>query len=99
MAGHEKAPGKGNLLRVRVDVEKGLPLDGRLFADAVYKTLNDKRSWAHAGSRTFERVSTGPADIVITLASPGTTATWCAKSGLDTTVDNVSCDAASTPGR
>ncbi|MFD8076557.1 DUF3152 domain-containing protein [Streptomyces sp. NPDC059718] len=97
VAGHEKAPGKGKLLRVRVDVEKGLPLDARLFADAVYKTLNDKRSWAHAGSRTFERVSTGPADIVITLASPGTTATWCAKSGLDTTVDNVSCDAASTP--
>lgn len=82
---------------MRVDVEKGLPLDARLFADAVYKTLNDRRSWAHAGSRTFERVSTGPADIVITLASPGTTATWCAKSGLDTTVDNVSCDAASTP--
>ena len=32
----------------------------------------------------------------ITLASPGTTGTWCAKSGLDTTVDNVSCDSAST---
>ncbi|WP_431960358.1 DUF3152 domain-containing protein [Actinacidiphila sp. bgisy160] len=97
VGGHEKAPGKGKLLRVRVDVEKGLPLDGRLFADAVYRTLNDKRSWAHAGARTFERVSTGHADIVITLASPGTTATWCAKSDLDTTVDNVSCDAASTP--
>ncbi|MEU1615913.1 DUF3152 domain-containing protein [Streptomyces sp. NPDC005722] len=97
VGGQEKAPGKGRLLRVRVDVEKGLPLNARLFADAVYKTLNDKRSWAHAGARTFERVSTGPADIVVTLASPGTTATWCAKSGLDTTVDNVSCDAASTP--
>lgn len=96
VGGHEKAPGKGRLLRVRVDVEKGLPLDARLFADAVYKTLNDRRSWAHAGARTFERVSTGRADVVITLASPGTTATWCAKSGLDTTVDNVSCDAAST---
>ncbi|MGI5252330.1 DUF3152 domain-containing protein [Actinacidiphila glaucinigra] len=97
VGGREKAPGRGTLLRVRVDVEKGLPLNARLFADAVYKTLNDKRSWAHGGARTFERVSTGPADIVITLASPGTTATWCAKSDLDTTVDNVSCDAASTP--
>ncbi|MEU4093816.1 DUF3152 domain-containing protein [Streptomyces sp. NPDC026673] len=98
VSGHRQAPGKdGKLLRVRVDVEKGLPLNSRLFADAVYKTLNDKRSWAHAGARRFERVSTGPADIVITLASPRTTAEWCARSGLDTTVDNVSCDAASTP--
>ncbi|MDX3236516.1 DUF3152 domain-containing protein [Streptomyces sp. ME03-5709C] len=96
VGGHQRAPGKGRLLRVRVDVERGLPLDARLFADAVYKTLNDRRSWAHAGARTFERVSTGRADVVITLASPGTTAAWCAKSGLDTTVDNVSCDAAST---
>lgn len=97
VGGHQKAPGRGQLLRVRVDVEKGLPLDSRLFADAVFTTLNDKRSWAHDGTRTFERVSSGHADIVITLASPGTTAKVCAKSGLDTTVDNVSCDAASTP--
>ena len=33
---------------------------------------------------------------MITLASPGTTAVWCAKSGLDTTEDNVSCDSAAT---
>ncbi|MGP3999826.1 DUF3152 domain-containing protein, partial [Streptomyces sp. 8N706] len=94
--GRDKAPGRGQVIRYRVDVEKGLPLDGELFARAVHETLNDERSWGHDGSRTFERVSTGDADWVITLASPGTTATWCAKSGLDTTVDNVSCDAAST---
>jgi hypothetical protein len=46
---------------------------------------------------TFERVSTGPADVVVTLASPGTTAKWCAASGPDTSADNVSCDSASTP--
>ncbi|TKA10599.1 DUF3152 domain-containing protein [Actinacidiphila oryziradicis] len=97
IGGHQKAPGKGQVLRVRVDVEKGLPLDGELFAQAVYKTLNDERSWGHDGTKTFERVSSGHADIVITLASPGTTAKWCAKSGLDTTDDNVSCDSVSTP--
>jgi hypothetical protein len=97
IGGHQKAPGKGKLYRVRVDVELGLPLDGELFAQAVYKTLNDDRSWGHGGTKTFERVSTGPADIVITLASPGTTAEWCAKSGLDTSDENVSCDSASTP--
>ncbi|WP_037852064.1 DUF3152 domain-containing protein [Streptomyces sp. NRRL S-340] len=95
--GSAKAPGRGRKYTYRVDVEQGLGLDARLFADAVQKTLNDDRSWAHDGARTFERVSSGASDFVITLASPGTTAAWCAKSGLDTTEDNVSCDSAATP--
>ncbi|MFI1280291.1 DUF3152 domain-containing protein [Streptomyces sp. NPDC020858] len=94
--GVAKAPGKGKLVRYRVDVEKGLELDPQLFAEAVHRTLNDPRSWAHGGAMTFERVPGGEADFVITLASPGTTGVWCAKSDLDTTVDNVSCDSAST---
>ncbi|MGW0611077.1 DUF3152 domain-containing protein [Streptomyces sp. NPDC002788] len=94
--GIAKAPGTGQKFTYRVDVEQGLGLDGRLFAEAVQKTLNDRRSWAHNGARTFERIYSGKPDFVITLASPGTTADWCAKSGLDTTVDNVSCDSAAT---
>ncbi|MFE5031440.1 DUF3152 domain-containing protein [Streptomyces sp. NPDC056683] len=94
--GRAEAPGTGRKYTYRVDVEQGLGLDGKLFAEAVQKTLNDERSWAHGGARTFARVSTGKPDFVITLASPGTTAKWCAKSGLDTTEDNVSCDSAST---
>jgi hypothetical protein len=94
--GADKAPGKGQKYTYRVDIEQGLGLDGALFAEAVQQTLNDPRSWAHGGARTFERVSSGKPDFVITLASPGTTAAWCAKSGLDTTEDNVSCDSAAT---
>ncbi len=94
--GLDKAPGAGQKYTYRVDVEKDLGLDGGLFAQAVQRTLNDKRSWAHGGGRTFERISSGKPDFVITLASPGTTAFWCAKSGLDTTQDNVSCDSAAT---
>lgn len=94
--GVDKAPGRGQKYTYRVDVEQGLGLDAGLFAQAVQKTLNDDRSWAHNGARTFERVYSGQPDFVITLASPGTTADWCAKSGLDTTVDNVSCDSAAT---
>ncbi|MEU0007513.1 DUF3152 domain-containing protein [Streptomyces sp. NPDC006314] len=94
--GFDKAPGTGQKYRYRVDVERGLGLDGALFAEAVQKTLNDDRSWSHGGARTFERISSGKPDFVITLASPGTTAEWCAKSGLDTTEDNVSCDSAAT---
>ncbi|OON81282.1 DUF3152 domain-containing protein [Streptomyces tsukubensis] len=97
MTGADKAPSRGRqALRYRVDVEKGLHLDGGLFTEAVQKTLNDKRSWAHDNARSFERISSGKPDFVITLASPGTTAVWCAKSGLDTTEDNVSCDSAAT---
>ncbi|MFF0221044.1 DUF3152 domain-containing protein, partial [Streptomyces sp. NPDC004629] len=94
--GIAKAPGTGRKYTYRVDVEQGLGLDGELFAQAVQKTLNDRRSWAHGGARTFERIHSGEPDFVITLASPGTTAEWCAKSGLDTTEDNVSCDSAAT---
>ncbi|MFF2571853.1 DUF3152 domain-containing protein [Streptomyces sp. NPDC058084] len=94
--GFDKAPGKGRKIRYRVDVEKGLGLDGVLFARAVQETLNDPRSWAGKNEMTFERISSGEPEFVITLASPGTTGDWCRKSGLDTTVDNVSCDSAST---
>ncbi|MEU9095188.1 DUF3152 domain-containing protein [Streptomyces sp. NPDC048428] len=96
VAGTAKAPGKGHRYRYRIDVEKGLGLDSALFAEAVQKTLNDDRSWAHDGDMTFERISTGEPDFVITLASPGTTGEWCEKSGLDTMEDNVSCDSAAT---
>lgn len=94
--GVDKAPGTGQKFTYRVDVEEGLGLDGELFAEAVQKTLNDDRSWSHNGARTFERIYSGKPSFVITLASPGTTAVWCAKSGLDTTEDNVSCDSAAT---
>ncbi|MEV6725591.1 DUF3152 domain-containing protein [Streptomyces xanthochromogenes] len=94
--GFDAAPGKGHKYRYQVDIEQGLGLDGALFAQAVQKTLNDDRSWAHGGDMTFERISSGKPDFVVTLASPGTTGVWCAKSGLDTTEDNVSCDSAAT---
>nr|WSW66940.1 DUF3152 domain-containing protein [Streptomyces sp. NBC_00995] len=96
VAGTAKAPGQGRKYRYRIDVEYGLGLDSALFAQAVQKTLNDDRSWAHDGDMTFERISTGKPDFVITLASPGTTGAWCEKSGLDTMEDNVSCDSAAT---
>ncbi|WP_407563182.1 DUF3152 domain-containing protein [Streptomyces sp. 184] len=94
--GHDPAPGDGRMMRYRVDVEDDVPLDGRLFARAVHETLNDERSWGGSGRRTFERVAAGPADFAVTLASPGTTGEWCALSGFDTTVDNVSCDSGLT---
>ncbi|MFD7512059.1 DUF3152 domain-containing protein [Streptomyces sp. NPDC059853] len=89
-------PDAVTLLRYRVDVEAGIGLDPELFAEAVHRTLSDPRSWGNNGERGFARVSSGDYDFVITLASPGTTAEWCDKSGLDIRATNVSCDSAST---
>ncbi|MFJ4874758.1 DUF3152 domain-containing protein [Streptomyces sp. NPDC088745] len=94
--GEDPAPGKGTKKTYRVEVEKDLGLDGKFFAEAVQRTLNDKRSWAGKGDMTFERVSEGRADFVVTLASPVTTSIWCLKSDLETLSGNVSCDSART---
>ncbi|WP_062206881.1 DUF3152 domain-containing protein [Streptomyces sp. NBRC 109706] len=98
VAGSEPAsdPEAVTLLRYRVDVEEGLGIDAEFFAEVVHRTLSDERSWGNAGERGFARVSEGDYDFVVTLASPGTTADWCARSGLDTTEDNVSCNSSST---
>lgn len=94
--GKSPGTGRGKVWKYRVDVEKGMGLDGKFFADAVQKTLNDKRSWAGNGAMTFERISTGEPDFVVTLATPVTTDFWCQKSNLNTLGQNVSCDSALT---
>ncbi|MBL1066306.1 DUF3152 domain-containing protein [Streptomyces sp. 7-21] len=91
-------PDAQTIVRYRVDVETGLgmEMEPEFFAEAVHRTLNDDRSWTNDGERSFARVSRGEYDFVVTLASPGTTADWCARSGLDVTVDNVSCNSSAT---
>jgi hypothetical protein len=44
--GSVPAPGGGEVHTVRVEVERGLPVDGVRFAGFVLATLNDDRSWA-----------------------------------------------------
>lgn len=43
--------GHGTVVRYLVEVERGLPFDGREFAARVHRTLNDPRGWAR-----FQRV-------------------------------------------
>ncbi|WP_051695395.1 DUF3152 domain-containing protein [Streptomyces sp. NRRL S-244] len=92
----------GSRLRYRVDVEDGLAalgFDGQRFAAFVHETLNDPRSWSRGGNggdQVFERVFSPDADFVVTLASPGTVDAWCARAGLDTSEQTVSCDAHNT---
>ncbi|MEU6743914.1 DUF3152 domain-containing protein [Streptosporangium sandarakinum] len=67
------AGGKGRVIRYIVEVERGLPFDGREFAEAVHRTLNDPRSW---GFR-FKRVARGPVEIRVSLSSPAMTDRQC----------------------
>jgi hypothetical protein len=74
--GSVPAPGPGTVHVVRVEVERGLPVDGARFAGFVLATLNDDRSWGHGGATTFARTD-GDAPITVALASPDTTARLC----------------------
>ena len=80
--GVEEAPGTGEVLTVRVQVEAGLEVDGAKVADVVLSTLNDPRSWGGDGSRTFARTDAPDATLTVTLASPSTVDRLCAP--LDT---------------
>ena len=73
--GRVAAPGKGRVVRVRVEVEGGLKVDATAFAAFALATLNDRRSWAHDGY-TFARTD-GAADVRLVLASPDTSARLC----------------------
>jgi hypothetical protein len=64
-------------VRVRVEVEAGLPVDGAVFADLALNTLNGARGWGADGSVTFARTD-GAADARIILASPRTVDALCA---------------------
>ncbi len=61
---------------LRVEVEDGLPIDGGAFASFVMTTLQDPRGWQQEGW-SFTRTD-GDADVVLTLASPATSAAMCA---------------------
>ncbi|WP_271218239.1 DUF3152 domain-containing protein [Streptosporangium carneum] len=65
--------GGGKVIRYVVEVERGLPFDGREFADEVHRILNDRRGW---GFR-FQRVRRGPVRIRVSLSSPAMTDRKC----------------------
>jgi len=76
--GASKVYGQGPLRRYAVEVEAGIGEDATAFAHAVESTLGHPRSWGGGGRLSFQRVSSGPVDFRVTLASPGTTDRFCA---------------------
>lgn len=76
--GSSPAPHPDRKVRtIRVEVEKGLAVDGELFAATVMATLNDPRSWGGDGSMSFARTD-GSADIRVVLATPDKVDAMCA---------------------
>ncbi|WP_444664962.1 DUF3152 domain-containing protein [Cellulomonas sp. CW35] len=73
----DAAGGTDRVLRVRVEVEKGLPVDPAVFADFVMTTLTDGRGWGGDGSVAFEVTDAEP-DVRVVLASPDLVDEMCA---------------------
>ncbi|KUM87247.1 MULTISPECIES: DUF3152 domain-containing protein [Streptomyces] len=76
--------GKGTPLRYRVEVEKGISISPEDVAAQVERTLADPRGWTADGHSAFQRVSDGPTDFRVRLATPATVDRICAEGGLDT---------------
>nr|WP_225886571.1 DUF3152 domain-containing protein [Streptomyces canus] len=76
--------GKGTPLRYRVEVEKGITISPEDVAEQVERTLADPRGWTADGHSAFQRVSNGPTDFRVRLATPATVDKICAEGGLDT---------------
>ncbi|MFD5592278.1 DUF3152 domain-containing protein [Streptomyces griseorubiginosus] len=83
-SGEGKKVGRGTPLRYRVEVEKGLAISPADVAEQVERTLADPRGWTADGHSAFQRVSSGPTDFRVRLATPGTVDAICAEGGLDT---------------
>jgi hypothetical protein len=75
----------GRLEKYRVAVEKGSGQDLAEFAEAVDRTLTDRRGWTAGGELRLQRVPQGEsADFTIYLATPATSERMCATGGLRT---------------
>ena len=77
--------GKGaRVLTYKVVVEDGLTQSAADVAKQVEGILADPRGWTADGRSGFRRVSSGTADFVVRLATPGTVDAICGKYGLNT---------------
>ncbi|MEU5319415.1 DUF3152 domain-containing protein [Streptomyces sp. NPDC021056] len=83
-SGGSPKAGSGRALRYRVEVETGLDLSTADVAEQVDRVLADPRGWTADGTSAFQRISSGAADFVVKVATPGTVDKICATQGLDT---------------
>lgn len=61
--------GTGAVHRYVVEVENGMDIDRKAFANEVQRILSDERSWAGGGEFAMQRVDGGDVDFRVTLTS------------------------------
>lgn len=88
--GSAERVGSGQVLRYRVEVERGVDYDPEEFAEWVDRVLADPRGWTARGRWAFQRPRAGNVDFVVRLATPGTVDEVCGRYGVDT-AGEVSC--------
>ena len=64
-------------VRIRIEVEEGLSIDGECFAAAAMGVLGDERGWSDVDDVTFVQVDDNSYDLRLILASPATTDSLC----------------------
>ncbi len=64
-------------IRISVEIEDGLGVDGQCFAGEALKILNDERGWSEIEDVDFVTVDDGTQDLRLILASPELTDRLC----------------------
>jgi hypothetical protein len=64
-------------IRVRIELEAGLAIDGGCFANEVMSILNDPRGWRGSDDVAFQRIDDSGYDLRLILASPERTDALC----------------------
>lgn len=69
--------GRDRVLTLRLQVERGLPVDGEAFARTVMETLKDPRGWGVDGWGFARTDDADAADVDLVLASPDLSQRLC----------------------
>mgnify|MGYP002377042602 CR=1 FL=1 len=83
---------RGRTVRVRVEVEREMPVDAEAVAQQAADILQDERSWPAKHQIRFDFVGNQRHDLVIRVLTPDTTDTRCAPLK---TLGQVSCSVGS----
>ncbi|MCA1217002.1 DUF3152 domain-containing protein [Streptomyces sp. 8L] len=65
------------LLRYKVEVEDGIDVSPTQAANEIADILGAPRGWTRNGTSSFQLVSSEPYDLVVKIATPGTTDALC----------------------
>ncbi|WP_327369230.1 DUF3152 domain-containing protein [Streptomyces sp. NBC_01217] len=81
---HADTQGTGTVHRYRVEVEEGSGLATGPAAAEVAGVFGNPRGWTRTGRDAFRQVGSGPAGLVIRIATPDTVDRLCGAYGLRT---------------